>query len=75
MLPAPRLQQIGYAMVIFPGGLVRWLLPQMHRYFATVLQQGSTESLSREMLDFTQLNKMLGTDALIALGERYEGKG
>ena len=75
LLPAPRLQQIGYAMVIFPGGLVRWLLPQIHRYFATVLEQGSTESLSSEMLDFAQLNKMLGTDALIALGERYEGKG
>ncbi len=75
LLPAAELQQLGYAMVIFPGGLVRWLLPQMQTYFATVLEHGSTESLSTQMLDFTQLNKLLGTDAMIALGERYEGKG
>ncbi len=71
LLPASELQQLGYGMVIFPGGLVRWLLPQMQRYFTTVLEQGSTGSLSGEMLDFAQLNKMLGTDAMIALGERY----
>lgn len=71
LLPATELQQLGYGMVIFPGGLVRWLLPQMRRYFTTVVENGSTASLSGEMLDFKQLNKMLGTDAMIALGERY----
>lgn len=74
LLPAAELQQIGYGMVIFPGGLVRWLLPQMQRYFTTVVEQGSTAALTGEMLDFTQLNKMLGTDAMIALGERYDAK-
>lgn len=74
LLPASELQAIGYTMVIYPGGLVRWLLPQMRRYFTTVVEEGSTASLAAEMLDFKQLNVALGTDAMIALGERYEGK-
>jgi 2-methylisocitrate lyase-like PEP mutase family enzyme len=62
----------GYSLVIFPGGLVRLLTQAMQTYFAVLHRDGTTEALRDQMLDFTQLNAVLDTPELLALGQRYE---
>lgn len=71
---ADELEALGYSLVIFPGGLVRALAPAMVNYFETLLDQGSTRSMTNTMINFTQLNELLETDKLLALGERYAGE-
>jgi 2-methylisocitrate lyase-like PEP mutase family enzyme len=62
----------GYSLGIFPGGLVRLLTQAMQTYFAVLHRDGTTEALRDQMLDFTQLNAVLDTPELLALGQRYE---
>ncbi len=72
LLPAAELEQIGYSLVIFPGGFVRALTHMAQRYFASLHTHGTTEPFRDEMLNFTQLNELLGTDTLLEEGKRYE---
>lgn len=71
---AQTLYEKGFSVVIFPGGLVRALTHTMQGYFAALKRTGSTDSWRAQMLDFTQLNNVLRTPEVLALGERYEPK-
>jgi 2-methylisocitrate lyase-like PEP mutase family enzyme len=62
----------GFSLVIFPGGLVRALTHTMQGYFLALKQTGTTDSWRSQMLNFTQLNEVLQTPDLLALGQRYE---
>lgn len=70
---AQQLQTIGYSIVIFPGGLVRALAPAMQHYFTSLLKHGSNSEHSEQMMNFTELNEVLGTDNMLELGVRYSG--
>jgi 2-methylisocitrate lyase-like PEP mutase family enzyme len=72
LLSAGELQELGYRLVIFPGGLVRALTRTATDYFATLKASGSTNGFRDRMLDFDQLNGVLGTQEYLALGKRYE---
>lgn len=72
MLPAEELEQIGYRLVIFPGGLVRALAHAMTDYFKTLKAAGTTLPLKDKMLDFTALNQLLGTETMLAEGRKYD---
>jgi 2-methylisocitrate lyase-like PEP mutase family enzyme len=71
---AQTLYEKGYSLVIFPGGLVRALAHTMQGYFAALKSTGTTDSWRSQMLDFTQLNDVLQTPAVLELGQRYEPK-
>lgn len=73
LMSADELEAIGYSLVIFPGGLVRALAPAMLAYFSNLLEQGSNASMTDSMMDFGQLNELLGTDEFLAQGQRYAG--
>lgn len=68
---AADLGQLGFRIVIFPGGTARWVAAGLQRYFATLAADGSTNALRGEMLDFDQLNAVIGTPELLAQGARY----
>lgn len=70
---AAALGALGYRMVIFPGGTVRFLAHQLQRYFTTLQRDGSTAALAGEMHDFDGLNAVIGTPELLARGQRYDG--
>ncbi len=72
LLPASELEQIGYSLVIFPGGFVRALTHMAQRYFSSLKTFGTTEPFQEEMLNFTQLNELLGTQLLLEEGKTYE---
>lgn len=69
---AQTLYEKGFSLVIFPGGLVRALTHAMQGYFAALKQTGTTDGWRGNMLNFTELNDVLQTSAVLALGQQYE---
>src|SRR6516162_2174541 len=60
-LSAAELEAIGFALVIFPGGIVRALGRTANGYYSSLARHGSTEPFHSQMLDFTGLNDLIGT--------------
>jgi 2-methylisocitrate lyase-like PEP mutase family enzyme len=71
-LPAAELEALGFALVIFPGGIVRALGQMAGDYYGSLAAYGTTEPFRARMLDFDRLNALIGTPEMIALGQRYE---
>jgi len=68
---ANTLQQKGYSIVIFPGGIVRALAHTAQRYYESLHSTGSTKAFKDSMFDFNELNTLIGTDDMLADGKRY----
>ncbi|MDX2201277.1 MAG: isocitrate lyase/phosphoenolpyruvate mutase family protein [Hyphomicrobiaceae bacterium] len=69
---AQELQQIGFSLVIFPGGIVRALALHAQRFYGTLRRDGTTQAFRDDMFDFDRLNALLGTPEMLALGKTYE---
>ena len=67
------LQACGFSIAIFPGGIVRALARTAGDYYASLRAHGSNAPFADRMFDFDGLNEVLGTEALLAEGRRYEG--
>jgi len=72
LLSAAELEALGYAIVIFPGGLARALGYAAREYFATLKRDGTTAALRERMLDLAGINAIVGTPEMLALGKRYD---
>jgi len=72
LLPAKELEAMGFALVIFPGGIVRAFGRLASDYYASLAAHGSSEPFCDRMLDFNGLNDLIGTPDMLALGKRYE---
>jgi 2-methylisocitrate lyase-like PEP mutase family enzyme len=72
LLSATELEGLGYALVIFPGGIVRALAGTAADYYASLAKHGTSEPFRGRMLDFDGLNNLIGTPEMLALGKRYE---
>jgi 2-methylisocitrate lyase-like PEP mutase family enzyme len=70
-LSAAELEALGFALVIFPGGIVRALGRLASDYYASLAAHGTTEPYRSRMLDFDELNNLVGTPEMIALGKWY----
>ena len=70
---AAALGELGYRIVIFPGGTARAVSHLLRRYYASLHQHQTTAPFKDEMLDFDQLNALIGTPELLELGKNYEG--
>jgi 2-methylisocitrate lyase-like PEP mutase family enzyme len=75
ILPAADLQALGFALVIFPGGIVRALALAARDFYAGLARDGTSDAFRNRMFDFDGLNEMLGTADILARGKRYEGGG
>ena len=71
-IAAGELKEMGFALVIFPGGIVRALARTADEYYASLAAHGTSEPFRSRMLDFTSLNELVGTPEMLALGKRYE---
>lgn len=67
------LGELGFRIVIFPGGTARAVSHLLRRYYASLHQHQTTAPFKEEMLDFDQLNALIGTPELLALGKGYDG--
>ena len=72
LLSAAELEALGYAIVIFPGGLARALGHAAREYFAILKRDGTTAALRERMLDLAGINAIVGTPEMLALGKRYD---
>ena len=68
---ADELGAIGYRLVIFPGGTARAVAHTLQRYYASLHTHRTTAPMREQMLDFDQLNDVIGTPELLAQGRRY----
>ncbi len=71
---AATLQDIGFDIVIFPGGIVRALAKTAQDYYASLYAAGSNKPFGDRMHDFDGLNAAIGTPDMLALGKRFDGK-
>jgi 2-methylisocitrate lyase-like PEP mutase family enzyme len=72
LLTAAELEALGFALVIFPGGIVRALAHMASEYYASLAAHGTSEPFRSRMLDFAGLNDLIGTPELLAAGKRYD---
>ena len=69
---AAALQAQGFKIAIFPGGTVRAVAHSLQGYYASLKQHQTTLPWKDRMLDFDALNTVIGTEALLQSGKRYE---
>lgn len=60
--------------MIFPGALVRAFTHMASQFFGTLRRDGTTDAFRERMLDFSQLNEVLGTRKMLELGEKYDAR-
>ena len=65
------LQELGFALAIFPGGAVRAIAHTARDYYSSLIQNGSNKPFKDRMFDFNGLNDLIGTAGLIAEGKKY----
>ncbi len=68
---ASQLGQRGFRIVIFPGGTARAVAHLLQRYYSSLHNHQTSTPMRDEMLDFEQLNTLIGTPELLALGQAY----
>ena len=73
MMSAPELEALGFALVIFPGGLVRAFTHMAADYLESLKANGGTAPYRDRMLDLAGLNRILGTAELLERGKEYDG--
>ena len=71
-LKAADLEALGFALVIFPGGIVRAVAHLAGEFYASLAANGTSEPFRNRMHDFDSLNDVIGTPAMIELGKQYE---
>ncbi|PLC53239.1 carboxyvinyl-carboxyphosphonate phosphorylmutase [Pollutimonas nitritireducens] len=69
---ASELGELGFSIVIFPGGAARAASHALQSYYGLLQQSGSTAGSAGAMLNFDQLNELIGTPALLEQAKRYE---
>jgi len=65
------LERRGYKLVIFPGGTARFVASRLQHYYASLRRHGTTRPMWDQMLNFEELNELIGTPELMALGDKY----
>ncbi len=66
------LGELGFKIVIFPGGIVRALARTAQAYYRSLFTNGSNEPFREHMFDFSALNGLIGTADLLAQGREYD---
>jgi 2-methylisocitrate lyase-like PEP mutase family enzyme len=66
------LEDIGFRIVIFPGGTARAVVHTLQDYYASLQTHQTSAPWQNRMLDFDGLNAVIETPALLALGKSYE---
>jgi carboxyvinyl-carboxyphosphonate phosphorylmutase len=73
ILPAQRLQALGYAAAIYPGALGRFIGKQVGEFLATFRREGTTLSQLDRMLTFAEQNEIVDLPAFRETARRYGG--
>jgi 2-methylisocitrate lyase-like PEP mutase family enzyme len=69
---ADALGDLGFRIVIFPGGTARAVAHTLQRYYGSLRQHQTSAPERDHMLDFDQLNVLIGTPELLEQVLRYD---
>jgi 2-methylisocitrate lyase-like PEP mutase family enzyme len=69
---AQELADLGFKMVIYPGAMIRVLAHAARAYLSALKTHGTTDTFRDRMLDFNELQAVIGTDEMLAAGRRYD---
>ena len=72
LFSADELGALGFRLVIFPGGIVRALAKTARDYYGSLASHGTNTPFRARMFDFHELNAVIGTPEMLALGKSYE---
>ena len=75
ILTRSELSDMGFRLVIAPGSMVRAHAFMAQTFLSQLKADGSTASFKDKMLNFSQINELLGLPELIENGVRYETRG
>jgi len=71
LLPAARLEQLGYNIFIIPSDLQRAAIAAMQRALACIARDGSTAAMQADMVSFKDREAVIGTSSYIERDKRY----
>jgi 2-methylisocitrate lyase-like PEP mutase family enzyme len=71
ILPAEELGNMGFRLIIFPGGIARAMAVTAQDYYRNLLRTGSNTKFADKMLDFHGLNNLIGTNEMLTKGHKY----
>ncbi|MEH6549329.1 MAG: isocitrate lyase/PEP mutase family protein [Pseudomonadales bacterium] len=67
-----KLADLKYKIALYPAALLHMFIPQAQQLLSHIQTQGNTEALRESMFELSDINKLVGADDLLALGEQYE---
>lgn len=73
IMAASELEALGFSLVIFPGGIVRAMARAAQEFYGALMRDGTSSAFRNRMFDFDELNRVIGTPEMLALGKAYEG--
>ena len=73
MLPAERLQAMGYRIAIYPSETQRAAIHAMRRALSTLKREGTTESIDDSLTTFQERDKVVGLDDWQKIEKQYLG--
>ena len=71
LVPAGRLAELGYRIVIIPSDLQRAAVWAMQRTLEAIGEDGSSAAQAERMISFNEREEIVGTAGYLDLGERY----
>lgn len=71
LLPAERLERLGFSVVIHPGAIGRFIGMQLRPFLRRLREEGSTISQLDGMLDFESQNAVVGLPEMLARAKKY----
>jgi 2-methylisocitrate lyase-like PEP mutase family enzyme len=71
LLPVPRLQELGYHLVIIPSDTQRAAIKAMQRVLTAIAKDGSAASARGDMVTFKEREALVGTAAYLDRGRQY----
>jgi len=72
MNSAQDLHDLGFRIVIFPGGAARAMLRQGQAYYTSLKDNGSNAPFRERMADFDELNDVIGLPDMLESAMKYE---
>ena len=71
LVPVPRLEALGYHLVIIPSDTQRAAIKGMQRVLAAIAQDGSAASMRNDMVSFKEREALIDTAGYLERGKQY----
>jgi 2-methylisocitrate lyase-like PEP mutase family enzyme len=72
LVPAAKLQELGYSMVIIPSDLQRAAIRAMENTLALIYKNGDSSALAEQLVSFKEREIIIGTDEYLKLDKSFQ---